>query len=224
MASALPGDESGDCTAASGEDIAVFPAPPPAPHGADAAPLFPLAAAFAVGIALAPALPIGVWGWAAMAAIGLAAGAIGPLQGVRLLRRPGLAVGFFCLGAQALAGAVHDTPPHHVSRVPETSLAAPAMVEGWVAAPPDPHPSEIRDAGDARRVRFVAEITQLTLDGRRVPVVGRARLTAPPADLRYGDAVRGYFRLRHPRRFDNPGAFDYPAYLATQGIFLEGWR
>ena len=29
--------------------------------------------------------------------------------------------------------------------------------------------------------------------------------------------------MRHPRRFDNPGAFDYPAYLATQGIFLEGW-
>jgi competence protein ComEC len=35
--------------------------------------------------------------------------------------------------------------------------------------------------------------------------------------------VRGRFRLRHPRRFDNPGAFDYPAYLASQGIFLEGW-
>ena len=74
-------------------------------------------------------------------------------------------------------------------------------------------------------MRFVAAVTYLTLDGQRVPAAGRARLTVlgPPTDVRYGDEVRGRFRLRHPRRFDNPGAFDYPAYLASQGIFLEGW-
>jgi competence protein ComEC len=44
-----------------------------------------------------------------------------------------------------------------------------------------------------------------------------------PLEVAYGDEVRGTFRLRQPRRFDNPGGFDYPAYLATQGIFLEGW-
>jgi competence protein ComEC len=92
-------------------------------------------------------------------------------------------------------------------------------------APPDPRPAEARDTADPERTRFVVEVTRLRLGETWVATTGQARLTVlgEPPDVAYGDEVRGTFRLRHPRRFDNPGAFDYPTYLATQGIFLEGW-
>jgi competence protein ComEC len=232
MSSPVSCDESGNCTPVSGGDIAVFPVvtgdaalfvKPPEPLRVG--PLVPLAVAFSLGIALAPAFPIGSGGWAGAALLGLALGVLGPSLGAGFLRWPGLVAGFVCLGAQAVIGAVREAPPHHLSRVPEAALIAPVVAEGWVATPPDPQPPDTRDSRDALRVRFVIEVTHLTLDGRRVPATGRARLTVvgPPPDLRYGDEVRGRFHLRHPRRFDNPGAFDYPAYLATQGVFLEGW-
>jgi competence protein ComEC len=187
--------------------------------------LVPLAVAFGLGIAAAPALSLGPAGWAASALLGFAAAVAGPWIRLRSLCWPALAAGFFCLGAHAIVVAERGAPAHHISRLPEASLTAPLAVEGWVASPPDPHPSDTRDARDVQRTRFVAEVTHLTLEGRRVPAAGRARLTVlgPPVDVHYGDEVRGTFRLRHPRRFDNPGAFDYPAYLAGQGVFLEGW-
>jgi competence protein ComEC len=232
MSSAEPRDESANCTPASEGDIAVFPAdaadlvpeavPPPSIR---IGPLVPLAVAFGLGIAAAPALPLGPAGWAAAALLGLAVAAVGPWVRLGRLRRPALVAGFFCLGAHAVVVAERGAPPHHVSRLPEAALVASLAVEGWVARPPDPQPPDTRDTHDMQRTRFVAEVTHLTLEGRRVPATGRARLTVlgPPLDVRYGDEVRGTFRLRHPRRFDNPGAFDYPAYLASQGVFLEGW-
>lgn len=232
MASPYPQSEPSDFTPTSEGDLAVFPPMAPAqPADPDRArsfcarPIVPLAVAFGLGIALAPALPLGSVGWAAAALVGLFLGAIGPWAGARHLRWPGLVAGFLCLGAQAMVVALREAPPHHLSRLPEAALGAPIPLEGWVAVPPDPQPAELRDAGDALRTRFVVEVTHLTLGDRRVSATGRARLTVlgPALDLRYGDEVRGHFRLRHPRRFDNPGAFDYPAYLASQGIFLEGW-
>ncbi len=91
--------------------------------------------------------------------------------------------------------------------------------------PPDPRPADARDTGDLERTRFVVEVTRLRLGEAWVAVRGRARLTVlgQAPEVAYGDEVRGTFRLRRPRRFGNPGAFDYPGYLAVQGIFLEGW-
>ena len=232
MSSPEPRDEPANCTPASEGDIAVFPADAAdvvpdtvQPPSIRVGPLVPLAAVFSLGIAIAPVLPVGSGGWAAAALVGLALGAVGPWVRLRYLRRPGLMAGFLCLGAQAVVVADRGAPPHHLSRLPEAALSASLLVEGWVAIPPDPQPPDTRDTRDIQRMRFVAEVTHLTLEGRRLPVTGRARLTVlgPPADVRYGDEVRGTFRLRHPRRFDNPGAFDYPAYLASQGVFLEGW-
>ena len=228
MSSAEPWGEPSDSTPASQGDIAVFPpdapeaVPPPA---ARAGPLVPLAVAFGMGIAAAPALPLGPAGWATAALVGLALGAMGSWVRLRSLPWPALAAAFFCLGAHAAVVAERGMPPHHVRRLPEAALAASLAIEGWVATPPDPQPPDTRDTWDAQRTRFVAEVTHLTLEGRRVPATGRARLTVlgPPVDVRYGDEIRGTFRLRHPRRFDNPGAFDYPGYLASQGVFLEGW-
>lgn len=229
MASPGSDDELANCTPASQGDIGVFPTDWPGASRAGAqspaAPLVPLAVVFCLGIAIAPALPFATSVWVGAALLGLALGAAGPWLGLGRLRWPALVLGFFCLGAHAIVVAERGAPPHHLSRVPEAALAGPLVAEGWVAVPPDPQPPDTRDSRDIQRTRFVIDVTQLTLDGLRVPATGRARLTVfgPPVEVRYGDSVRGTFRLRHPRRFENPGAFDYPAYLASQGVYLEGW-
>jgi competence protein ComEC len=125
-----------------------------------------------------------------------------------------------------MAVALLGAPPHHLSRIPEAWLAEPVRLEGRVAVPPDPSPAERRDAAEGEeRVRAVVEILRLEIRGRWLPVTGRARLSffGEPPELAYGRSFSGTFRLRQPRAFGNPAAFDYPAYLAGQGIFLEGW-
>src|SRR5512137_2504050 len=104
MPSPPPQDEPANCTPASEGGIAVFPADaaetgpgtvplPPVRIG----PLVPLAVAFGLGIAAAPALSLGAAGWAAAALFGLTLGAAGPWVRLRRLRWPALVVGFLCL-------------------------------------------------------------------------------------------------------------------------------
>ena len=66
MPSPEPCDEPANCTPASEGDIAVFPADVMQdvvpPSSIQVGPLVPLAAAFSLGIAIAPALPVGSGG------------------------------------------------------------------------------------------------------------------------------------------------------------------
>ncbi len=188
-------------------------------------PLVPLAAALCLGITVESAFQLRPFLWTLLVPVTLlVAGGVWWL-GARRLLLPALTLTFACLGGQAMGQALFGQPANHVSRVPDPYLSFPVPLEGWVVAPPDPSPAEARDTADPERTRFVVEITRLRLGETWVATAGQARLTVvgEPPDVAYGDEVRGTFRLRHPRRFDNPGAFDYPAYLATQGIFLEGW-
>ena len=188
-------------------------------------PLVSLAAAFSVGIAVESVLVVRPIGWSAAAAVLLVLGGVAWWTEARRLLTAVLALTFACLGAQAMAQVLLGDPANHLSRLPEAYLTSPIPLEGWVVGPPDPRPAEGRDTGDPERTRFVVEVTRLRLAETWVVTSGQARLTVlgePPA-VAYGDEVRGTFRLRRPRRFDNPGAFDYPAYLAAQGITLEGW-
>jgi hypothetical protein len=189
-----------------------------------ARPLLVPVLGFGLGIAVTPFLAGSAWAWAGGGLAALVAGGLLWRPGFDWLGRALLAAGFFCLGVQSMLLAGPELPSNHVRRVPEEALAQPVALEGWVSVPPDPAPAEIRD-GDAARTRFVVEVTALGLAGQRVAATGQARLSVlgPPPEIRYGDEIRGTFRLRHPRKFDNPGGFDYPAYLAGQGIFLEGW-
>ena len=188
-------------------------------------PLVPLALAFCAGIALedtlalAPPVPL-------LTLVGcLVAAGVARWRGLRGLTLPFLVLGFGALGAQTMAAALFGSPAHHLSRLPEVSLDAPLPLEGWVVGPPDPRPADSRDSGDPGRTRIVVEVTRVRLGEGWVPTTGQARLTVlgEVQEVAYGDEVRGTFRLRAPRRFDNPGSFDYPRYLATQGITLEGW-
>jgi competence protein ComEC len=187
--------------------------------------LVPLTVMFCLGIGLQSVLQLSPFPWilAVSAALLLSAG----LWWFRAHRwfTALILLTFACLGAQAMAQVQFGQPENHLARVPEAYLDSPVALEGWVVIPPDPRPAEVRDATDPTRTRFVAEVTRLRLGERWVATTGQARLTVlgEPMEVFYGDEIRGSFRLRHPRRFGNPGAFDYPAYLATQGIFLEGW-
>ncbi len=55
--------------------------------------------------------------------------------------------------------------------------------------------------------RARAQMTLFTKDGAPLPA------------LRYGQIVEADVRVRRPRNFGNPGAFDYESYLAQQGIY-----
>lgn len=190
-----------------------------------ARPLVPLAAAFCVGIALEYALALRPAAWTTTVALLLLLGGGAWWGGMRRLLSASLILAFVGLGGQGMAAALFGDPAHHLSRVPDPTLSSPVPLEGWVVGPPDPRPADARDTGDPERTRFVVEVTRLRLGEAWVAAAGRARLTVigEPPEAAYGDEIRGIFRLRRPRRFDNPGAFDYPAYLATQGITLEGW-
>ncbi len=51
------------------------------------------------------------------------------------------------------------------------------------------------------------------------PISGQAALTEPfPPTLHYGQRIRFLAKLKRPRNFRNPGAFDYQGYLADNGI------
>lgn len=198
---------------------------PGGPPPAGSRPLVPLAAAFTLGIALERWLELRPLGWTAALGVALVLGIGVWWVGVRRAVWPVLILGFLCLGGQAMAAVLFGAPANHLSRLSEANLLSPVWLEGWVVDPPDPRPADARDAGDPERTRFVVEVTRLRLGAAWVVVRGRARLTllGEAPEVAYGDEVRGIFRLRVPRRFGNPGAFDYPAYLATQGVFLEGW-
>src|SRR5579864_7511777 len=81
-----------------------------------------------------------------------------------------------------------------------------------------------------------------TASGQVVPVhslirlgiyTPRSRDTSPEPKLmasnpsmrafQYGERIRCVARLRRPRNFRNPGAFDYEGYLAERGIAALGW-
>jgi competence protein ComEC len=94
------------------------------------------------------------------------------------------------------------------------------------------------------RQTFDVETEEVTAQsGLRVPVASGIRLSvycthsiqtsedrasassdcdSPAAHLQYGDRLRFSAKLRLPRNFRNPGAFDYEGYLADRGIAALG--
>jgi competence protein ComEC len=88
---------------------------------------------------------------------------------------------------------------------------------------------DIRDAGPTEYVqRIDVQTEQLASTpisvGLRLGVYSRRRDTTTPAMplFRYGQRLRFTAKLRLPHNFRNPGAFDYEAYLAQNGISVLG--
>jgi len=187
-------------------------ATPPLAGVARVRPLFAVLGAVVSGIVCAPFCP-SVPSLALLAA-GLLC-LIAALCAPRRLTFACLLVPFFLFGvlrAQSAAIPVGDD----VSRL---AVGGPSVwVAGTVASPVE--------KGTRRSQTWTLAATAIdnyqtarTASGRvRVTVYANA-LSRNAPQFRFGDAVRVRGRVEPPPRATNPGAFDYRAYLARQGVF-----
>jgi competence protein ComEC len=192
------------------EAAAAAPAPAGSRRSPVARPLLPVVLALMAGIA-APA-----WGlslpeqWLVPGLAGLWAVLAWLWWRGRPVRLLPLAF-FALLGVAFCQQALHPVfPPQHLVRLPESG--------------------EVTLAGTLSRPgKLVGERVQLAVAAQDVltpggwrPVSGRLLVTAPAlASPPVGSGVVLKGRLLTPRARQNPGTFDRPRYLATDGIFRE---
>ncbi|HZT28623.1 MAG TPA: ComEC/Rec2 family competence protein [Bryobacteraceae bacterium] len=124
-----------------------------------------------------------------------------------LWRGSRVVAGACCLLGLFFAGCLTEMA-HRPGPPPELDAGSREIVilSGCVVQPP-------ALAGD--RARFVLELEP----GARVQVTLYGKEDAPLPALAYGQRVEIEARVRRPRNFANPGAFDYAGYLARQQIF-----
>lgn len=139
--------------------------------------------------------------------------ALGVVAGITAYRQRPTLNRFLVAGSAIVAGALllvssaASLPPDHYStlRLGESNLHA---VTGRISSPLD------RDPG---RIAFTLAVDHI--DDRAAS--GKLRVTVRDDTLTagYDDRVSLSGRFHPPRGFRNPGGFDYPAYLARQGVY-----
>ena len=192
------------------------------------APMAWAAAAFAAGIWTGGRFdrPLGLWGWCALALVLCALASI-IVKNARLAQMAALL-------ALVLAGAFSRVflPPSHIVTPPQSFLNDELVeVEGHVTSDgamlPGNGPRERFDLeaervqqGDKRFVQpfGIRAIAFQREAGRDSGAEQSAEQTEEFPRLAYGDRVRFTAKLRLPRNFRNPGAFDYEGYLHGVGI------
>jgi len=189
------------------------------------APLALAAAAFACGILLSRYWPIStaLWGWASASFVLCAVAAVA----IESSRAGQLAAVLAMLCAGAFAGIATPSPrlaapPSEFLNVKDVEIVGHVTNDGALLA------------GGGPRERFDLQTETLELDGQKFvqPIGIRATVfsrdaveetledDAPAAipHMAYGTRVRLAAKLRLPRNFRNPGAFDYEGYLHGLGI------
>jgi competence protein ComEC len=148
--------------------------------------------------------------------------------GLYFVRRRRWLGGRLALGAFFLAGALHiqlrgPTPLLDTTLQPFAD-GQPVEMTGHVTREGrlrEGIPNEVRQSLDVGTEEIILD------NGTRVPVHSGVRLgiysvrsdAAPPPRLfHYGERIRATVKLKLPRNFRNPGAFDYQSYLAANGI------
>jgi competence protein ComEC len=164
-------------------------------------PLIAPVAALAAGILLARFLPFYGRELSLALAAFLALGIVARIRGFRILTWASCLLGIVCGGA--LTWLVHlPGPPPEIDATGREVV----IVSGCVVEPP---------AISGERERFLLDLDQ----GARAQVTLYTRSGESLPPLRYGQNVELDGRIRKPRNFENPGAFDYASYLARQQIF-----
>lgn len=196
-------------------------------------PVFWLAVAYAAGLALFADVDDSPRTLFLLATLVLVAGA-------GFLRRRWLRVtlafalaGFFLAGGATLALEEAAVPASRLDRLlarqPDSGepidLNEAVRLQGWLRRAPEEKPFALV---------YELEAESLETAGRRYSTSGGVRLSyylpldpnapasEPPPGLRYGDRVEVLARLHEPESHQNAGSFDWQAYLARRGIFLEG--
>ncbi|MEK6742212.1 MAG: DNA internalization-related competence protein ComEC/Rec2 [Nitrospirota bacterium] len=113
----------------------------------------------------------------------------------------------FLTGAVLLVTAATSLPPDHYSTRSPGKSDLPT-VTGRISSPLD------RDPG---RTAFTLAVDHI--DGRAASGTLRVTVRDDSLTAGYDDRVSLAGRLNPPRGFRNPGGFDYPAYLARQGVY-----
>jgi len=137
----------------------------------------------------------------------LAVAAFAGLGGVACWRRSRTLAALCCLLGLCFAGALLESS-HRPGPRPELDVEGrePVILSGCVVDPP-------ATSGD--RERFVLELEP----GARAQVTRYLRDGESPPRLAYGQRIEIEARVRRPRNFGNPGAFDYEHYLERKNIF-----
>jgi competence protein ComEC len=169
----------------------------------------------------------GVYAWRP-ASWWIAAGIAFLAAGLYFMRRRKWLGASLALGAFFLAGALH-IQLRGAAALPDSSLNAFAGQQVEMTAHViregrfrEASPNELRQSLDIETEEIVAE------NGTRIPVHSGVRLGiyAPsPIKMRlfrYGERIHLPVKLKLPRNFRNPGAFDYQGYLAANGISALG--
>jgi competence protein ComEC len=148
------------------------------------------------------------------------------------------------LSAFLLAGAVHVQLRHSAIRL-DTSVTPYAHGEPLELTGHIVRDGRVQSSGQTEfRQSLDVESEEIRTDsGSTLPIRSRIRLNvysqkesdesftegagaangdAPTHVFRYGERIRLLAKLRRPRNFRNPGAFDYRGYLADQGIAAVG--
>ncbi len=177
-------------------------------------PLPLLLVSLIAGIVTAYAAPIPCW-WAG---IGLAAFFVLSVACLAACRHTpafvSAAIGFFALGILGLGTILYGEPaPDHVVHWAEKGKI---VLDGVVAE--NPRVSEDRTSLVLEAVRVECGGVPHGASGRLLLSIGENT-----RDFRYGDYVRTQVRLKLPRSFANPGAFDYTRYLRLQGIRVRAF-
>ncbi|MEW5807809.1 MAG: DNA internalization-related competence protein ComEC/Rec2 [Acidobacteriota bacterium] len=142
--------------------------------------------------------------------------------------RPGYSIifillSFLLLGSFASSLRYYALPENHlrnlIQRQPEQFQNADMEISGRITAGIEP----------SRKGTFLTvDLKKLAFRNRAREARGRIRLFIPHDSgkertiFRAGDIISAYARIRVPRNFGNPGAFDYRSYLDRQGINLTG--
>ena len=164
-------------------------------------PLLPPLAAIAAGILASRFVTFGI------RELSISIAALFVLGLVAMWRRARVLAGACCLLAFVFAGALTDLA-HRPAPPPQLDAEgrAPVLVDGCVVEPP---------ALSGDKERFVVELEP----DARVQVTAYAREGEAPPALRYGQRIEFAARVRRPRNFGNPGAFDFERYLARRHIY-----
>jgi competence protein ComEC len=158
----------------------------------------------------------------------IAAGAAFLAAGLYFMRRRKHLGASLALGAFFLAGALHiqlrgptvlDTSLQPFAYDQPVEITAHVIRQGKLR---ESSPNEVRQSLDVETEQIVTE------DGMRIPLHSGLRLgiysdqASQMRLFRYGERLRLSLKLKLPRNFRNPGAFDYQGYLAANGIAALG--
>lgn len=181
-------------------------------------PLLYAALAFAAGTLASGRLPLGPASWIVIA-VALAAGAL--VLHARRHLAAGIAL-LALLGVGAAASQLSRAAPPRAPGLERFLERKDITVVAHVTDDPTSRPALF---GGTREVVDV-ETEEVAEGDFRVPLRAGLRLSiyarengedGPPA-LAYGQRLRFAGKLRPPRNFNNPGAFDYRGYLRRNGI------